>query len=335
MAFRRRGRPDREAVDRLLDSFAGGPEGPPAPVGEPDPTAPEGGRAGVGEPDPTAPEGGRAEAREPAPARPGWSPQPPGDAPEPLVAVLRAAAAAPRPGELDGEQAALAAFREARSGNVPSPAPGRRRRITAGAGAWIAVAATTLTAGAALAAETLVPRDEKPPPPAPTSAAPARTGAPGSEPSATGASTAVPGTSGAASPGATRGDRGRSPAPSLAGLCRAHLAGNGGDRGGAGDSAAFTALAKAAGGRANVDAYCRKILAEKPEPGPPPSDRVPERDDRPGQTGPHPPGLTGPHPPPGSTGPHVPGRTGEDRSRRTDDDRSGRDRDDEGGNRDR
>lgn len=88
---------------------------------------------------------------------------------EPLARLLSAAAAPARPGELAGEEDALAAFRAARAagpaaGTVPSP---RRRRFTAGAMAWGAGIAVTATAGAAFAAVTLERADDPAPRPAP------------------------------------------------------------------------------------------------------------------------------------------------------------------------
>jgi hypothetical protein len=51
------------------------------------------------------------------------------------------------------------------------------------------------------------------------------------------------------------------PSPSLVGLCHAYTAGAGSEHGKALDSPAFQALLTAAGGKANVDGYCTKLLA--------------------------------------------------------------------------
>jgi hypothetical protein len=77
--------------------------------------------------------------------------------------LLAAATAPPRPHELAGEDAAVAAFRAARDRSVPvgavgAVAPvrfGRIRRLTASATTWVAVlTAAAATAGAAVAAST-------------------------------------------------------------------------------------------------------------------------------------------------------------------------------------
>ncbi|TDC59147.1 hypothetical protein E1258_19035, partial [Micromonospora sp. KC207] len=72
---------------------------------------------------------------------------------DPLAALLTAAAAPARPGELAGEEAALAAFRAARAAPAPTPARApRRRRRWIGAVAWLGALAATVTAGVAVAA---------------------------------------------------------------------------------------------------------------------------------------------------------------------------------------
>ncbi len=95
---------------------------------------------------------------------------------DPLAGLLRAAAAPPRPRELAGEEAALAAFRAARQvAPGASAARPRRRRFTASAVLWLAGLAATATAGAALAAVKLDRTGEKPPPPVPATVAPVPT----------------------------------------------------------------------------------------------------------------------------------------------------------------
>ncbi|PWU43634.1 hypothetical protein DLJ46_30390, partial [Micromonospora globispora] len=58
---------------------------------------------------------------------------------DPLVHLLAAAAAPGNPGELSGEEQAIAAFRAARAAGAPAPhrAP-RPRRFRVGAPAWVA-----------------------------------------------------------------------------------------------------------------------------------------------------------------------------------------------------
>ncbi|WP_148272310.1 hypothetical protein [Micromonospora maris] len=103
-------------------------------------------------------------AREPRPTAA------PSGSPDPLAGLLRAAAAPPRPGELAGEEEALAAFRAARQAGLTPPVsrPTRRRRFTAGVVVWIAGVAATATAGAALAAVRLDwPHERSAPPSTP------------------------------------------------------------------------------------------------------------------------------------------------------------------------
>ena len=75
---------------------------------------------------------------------------------DPLVHLLAAAAAPGNPGELSGEEQALAAFRAARAAAAPVPhrAP-RPRRLRVGVAAWVAGLAATATAGVAFAAVSL------------------------------------------------------------------------------------------------------------------------------------------------------------------------------------
>jgi hypothetical protein len=171
-----------------------------------------------------------------------------------LAAALRAAAAPTRPGELAGRQQALAAFHRA----LKHPAPSSRRPsmiksallklLTLKAAAVAAVVVGT--GGVALAASTGAL-------PNPLSSHP------------------VPAASAASHPGARpdasdhpRGDA--SPSPSLVGLCHAYTAGAGSDHGKALESPAFQALLTAAGGKADVDTFCSKLLASA-QPGTVPS----------------------------------------------------------------
>ncbi|BCJ56673.1 hypothetical protein C1I93_18000 [Micromonospora endophytica] len=198
-------------------------------------------------------------------------------APDPLAELLRAAAAPARPGELDGEQAALAAFREARRAGVPAARP-RRRRLTAGVVLWLAGLTATATAGVALAAAGLDAPDESVPPPAPGTVAPmptgaptASTGVPGPPDSTAGTSTGDPTTpsSGVPSPTSTN-PASPSPVPEAttnlrsgdAGHCKAYLSKPARQREKALASPGFADLVAAAGGAENVSAYCRELLAE-------------------------------------------------------------------------
>ena len=162
----------------------------------------------------------------------------PSDAPPayaPVARVLRAAAAPATPGELAGEEAALAAF----AGATRSPHPTHRRSPVltrlATAKAVAAIVTATLTAGGVVAAAT-----GKLPEPAQRIARQAG----GERPA---------GTSGG--PDAT--------GPAKQGLCQAWQSGKGAENGGKESAAAFEALAKAAGGPDKVAAFC----AAAGEPG--------------------------------------------------------------------
>ncbi|MEW2146565.1 hypothetical protein AB0869_27505 [Micromonospora vinacea] len=189
---------------------------------------------------------------------------------EPVAALLAAAAGPVRPGELAGEEAALAAFRDARVNPAPTvPQRPRRRRVTTGAVAWIGAVAATATAGAAFAAVT---RDRAPDPvvPAPSrpspspyqsehrSAGPGRTVAPGAP------SPGAP-SPGAPSPVTATPSASTAPAGQLHGLCRAWRAKKPDQREKALRTPAFQRLVTAAGGPAEVEAYCQRLV---PEPKP-------------------------------------------------------------------
>ncbi|TCB94359.1 hypothetical protein E0H26_22005 [Micromonospora zingiberis] len=212
---------------------------------------------------------------------------------DPLVGLLRAAAAPPRERELAGEQEALAAFRAARQAGAPAAAPRpRRRRFTAGVVVWIAGVAATATAGAALAAVRLDQPDERPaPPPAPitgpvapspraTGGQPDRDGASPSRGESEAPSVVTPG----AGVGPTDGLAPTPPAPESSapvvdatvqagpgnsdntadrsGLCKAYLQKSERQREKALRTPAFNELVVAAGGAENVMAYCQGVLAE-------------------------------------------------------------------------
>lgn len=162
-----------------------------------------------------------------------------------LAATLRAAAGPTRPGELDGRQAAVAAFH--RAVQHPSASPRRRSlirtatvRLTFKAAA---VAAVLLgTGGVALAATTgalPIPLNNHRPAPS------ASTGA-----------------HGVGSPQASAHPGSAGPSPSLVGLCHTYTAGTGPEHGKALDSPAFQALVTAAGGKDGVDAFCTRLLGD-------------------------------------------------------------------------
>jgi hypothetical protein len=161
-----------------------------------------------------------------------------------LAAVLHAAAGPTRPGELAGRQRAVTAFHCARRN--PAPFPRRQAMRTAllkllTVKAAVVGAVVVGTGGVALAASTGAlpnPLHSHPVP-----AASADKSHPGGRPAAS-------------------DDPGNAdPSPSLVGLCHAYTAGAGSEHGKALDSPAFQALLTAAGGKANVDGFCTKLLA--------------------------------------------------------------------------
>jgi hypothetical protein len=217
-----------------------------------------------------------------------------------VAELLAAATAAPTPRELAGQAAALAELRavnRARRGpaHVRRAARPPRRR-------WVGLAAVALvgalvTGGAALAATGQLPEPVRevtrsildtvgvtksaastapgPPASAPTTPA-AGPGGDGQGPPPTAAADRGRGTTGAA-PGAN---------PDLEGLCQAYLAGKGSEQGRKLGATAFEALARAAGGLGQVDAYCQDLLpgAAKPNKNPPSDDQGQEQGQ--GQGGP-------------------------------------------------
>ncbi|MDG4781527.1 hypothetical protein O7614_17890 [Micromonospora sp. WMMD961] len=191
-----------------------------------------------------------------------------GQAPADPVARLLAAAAGPvRPGELAGEEAALAAFRAARAEPSSVPHPARRRRLTTGAAAWIGAVAVTATAGAAFAAvrQDWIPAPVAPEPPraSPTpdsprsgdnTRSPAETpphGTPSPRPPSPGTPSAA-GAPPAHSP----------PAGPLHGQCRAWLAKKPDQREKALRTPGFERLVTAAGGAERVEEYCHRLVPE-------------------------------------------------------------------------
>ncbi|MEV6370900.1 hypothetical protein AB0L86_28835 [Micromonospora musae] len=186
--------------------------------------------------------------------------------PDPLAELLAAAAAPARAHELDGEQAALAAFRAARATPAALRAP-RRRRLTAGALAWVAGLLVTATAGVAFAAVTL---EQPPAPPVPVSPTPA-TGRPESRPAESTSTVVRPDV--APSPDPERSSGGAEQDEQAVRLCAAYLAKKPAQREEALTTPRFRPLVEAAGGVGLVEAYCREpARAGRPSPPPVPAE---------------------------------------------------------------
>ncbi|MEW2384392.1 hypothetical protein AB0873_20195 [Micromonospora sp. NPDC047707] len=175
-----------------------------------------------------------------------------------LVPFLSAVRAAPAPGELTGEAAAVRAYQMALLG-TPVAIPERRRGFAlAGFGGRAALVGLLLagTGGAALAAAGgALPNPLRPSTPSvtPSPSTPATPDATGTGPRP------APPTGGAARP---------DPDASVVGLCRAYRAGAGDNPGQALDNPVFGDLVAAAGGRDEVTGYCDRVLAGKPSDGP-------------------------------------------------------------------
>jgi hypothetical protein len=215
-----------------------------------------------------------------------------------VARLLAAAAAPPHPEELAGEAAAMAAFVAATRAR-PQATRSRRagtpgRRFSARALAVTVVAVLTV-GGVAAAATGLLPQPgrraghEQP-------ASTTNGSAPGGQPGRDGPGAPGDGQAGVTH-GSAAGGRQAATGPDAAGaardgLCRAWLAGEGG-KGAREDSPAFRALAEAAGGAANVPAYCQASAAPpadrgqgQGQPGSPPSTRPSPPDGGNGQGGP-------------------------------------------------
>jgi hypothetical protein len=199
---------------------------------------------------------------------------PPGQAPAGYTAVaqLLAAAAAPAPpGELAGQEAALAELRavaRARLAATTAPvlvSPPRRRRRTALAVVVVVGAlATGGVAGAATghlpgpvreAARTILGTGGGQAPPASTDAG--QPPAPVKRPA--GAGGGLPGSRLGVSTSRGPGD-GPAASPNLEGLCQALMSGNGAEEGGKLDATAFETLARAAGGQERVPGFCEDLV---------------------------------------------------------------------------
>ncbi|MFE0590728.1 hypothetical protein [Micromonospora echinospora] len=188
---------------------------------------------------------------------------------EPVARLLAAAATSARPGELAGEDAALAAFRAART-QRPAPASPPRPRRTARAVAWLAGLTVVATAGVAVATVDLHRSDPPPAPPAPTTPAPAP---PETAPTPTRTPSGATGATASPSREQPRRSTGPRPAAAQRGLCTAYLAKPAGQRGKALRTPTFQALVEAAGGPDQVEQYCRELLDVPPGRHPSPTDR--------------------------------------------------------------
>jgi hypothetical protein len=221
---------------------------------------------------------------------------PPDQAPSGYAEVARllaAAVAAPSPGELAGQAAALAELRAvtraraAAGGRRAARVDTRRRRRT---GLAVVVVAGALAAGGVAGAATgHLPGQVR-------EAARTILATGGGEPPAstrTGPRPApVTGAGGAARegsrPGGATGGRlgpaGAGPAasPDLEGLCQAFRSGNGAEQGGKLDAASFRVLARAAGGEDKVAAFCEAIPPADDKPKEPSASKEPGRPDPPG-----------------------------------------------------
>jgi len=228
------------------------------------------------------------------------------DAAGQLAAVLRAAAAPAHPEELAGEQAALAAFRDAAVLD-PVPVPPRPSMLKRALAKLLTVKALIIMAAAGSTG--IVFGATGGALPGPWSGTPADSPSvqrSTSSPALT--STSVPVTTlviptGQPSDAGRSADAGSDPAPSMVELCRAYTAQVNKNPGKALDNPAFGALVTAAGGAEKVPAYCAGVAADQPH-GKPSDHPTPTS---PGNTG-DPPGSS-PVTPPGSSPATLPGRT--------------------------
>jgi hypothetical protein len=188
----------------------------------------------------------------------------PVDAPPGYVAVARllaAAAAPPGQEELAGEDSAVAEFEAVVRSAPPTPSSRRagmpRKRFSVKAIA-VTVTAVMTIGGIAAAATDRLPgsaRQVADEAPATTSHDPA--------PATQGAATTRQEAAGSPTGGQEAGTGPDASGAARDGLCRAWLAGQGGDHGKRDDSPAFQALARAAGGAAKIAAWCRAGTASQ------------------------------------------------------------------------
>jgi hypothetical protein len=195
----------------------------------------------------------------------------PADAPPGYAAVARllaAAAAPPGQEELAGEHRAVAEFAAVTRSTSPTLTsrragmPSKRFSVKAIA---VAVAAVMTVGGIAAAATDRLPGSAR----RVADEVPATTHA--SVPATQGGTATRPGAAGSTAGSPTGGQKaGTGPDAAGAardGLCRAWLAGKGGDNGERDDSTAFQALARAAGGAANIAAWCKASTASQADRG--------------------------------------------------------------------
>jgi hypothetical protein len=162
-----------------------------------------------------------------------------------LARLLAAATAPATPGELAGEQAALAEFRAVMPSHPPTLVPRRAsmpsKLLTVKAAA-AALAAVLSIGGVAVAATGLLPDQARD------------------------VADQVASTSAASAAGQGLGKPTAADLDNATqGLCRAWQAGKGADNGGRTDSVAFQALTAAAGGSDNIAGYCADVTADSAE----------------------------------------------------------------------
>ncbi|SCF21729.1 hypothetical protein GA0074695_4441 [Micromonospora viridifaciens] len=202
--------------------------------------------------------------------------QPPSPGSDPLAQLLAAVAAPAGPGELPGEEQALAAFRATRANPPVTSARVPRRRFRVGVAAWAAGLTAVATAGVAMAAVSL----DRPGVPAPASSSAGSAG-----PASAGAGRASAGSTAGGGPSSATGSADPSPiggpsasGPSavpepttpgrpaasgkLSGQCRAYLAKPVPERAKALRTPGFADLVAAAGGADQVADYCTRLVPE-------------------------------------------------------------------------
>jgi hypothetical protein len=231
-----------------------------------------------------------------------------------VAQLLAAVAATPTPGELVGQEAALAELRavtwaRARAGGRRAARVDTRRRRRTGLAVVVVVGAlvTGGVAGAATghlpgpvgeAARSILGTGGGEAPSASTGGG--QPPAPVTRPTGSGGGPAGsrPGSAAGSGPGGV--GAGSIAGPNLEGLCQAFLSGSGGE-GEKLDATAFDALARAAGGQDKVPAYCEALQPGKQNAKEPKEPGQPEPPDSGGQGGP--PASTGGG---GQGGPPVP-----------------------------
>lgn len=225
-----------------------------------------------------------------------------------VAQLLAAAAAAPTPGELVGQEAALAELRAVTWARAP--AGGRRaarvdtrRRRRTGLAVVVVVGAlvTGGVAGAATghlpgpvgeAARSILGTGGGQAPSASTEGG--QPPAPVTRPTGSGGGPASSRPGSAAGGGVGGVGAGSIASPNLEGLCQAFLSGSGGgEKGGKLDARAFEALARAAGGQDKVPAYCEALQPGSQNAEEPNEPRQPAPPDSGGQGQGGPPASTG------------------------------------------